>query len=487
MRKRILVVMTAIVLTVSSIPMYVSADTDFDISEMEESVGDEDAAGLAVICDGDEKDTAVPFSEEGLYGTDSRTGGFVGGYTLTGNGAADILSVARAQLGRGRKDFGYREEWCADFVHDCAQIAGQGSAIPADGLIRTLREAVLKAGGTRQSVSRAQPGDLVIFDWPGDDTRYDHIEIFCGYSGGYVSSIGGNTTATPGGIVANNTRTTACVTEILRPNYKKLKLSQAPVLSGQSLPPSQMKKGTCFEIFGNIICKSRLTEVTVYVYDENGNRVIGTTVHPRATYFDLKDADDAVDTSRLSNGNYEYRVTATVNSTLYRLCSKTFCVVDQFSKDTKTVAMYRLYNARNREHFYTASAHERDVLSGKGWKYEGVGWYAPEESCTPVFRLYNPTLNDHHYTTNSKEREVLTAYHGWIFEGIGWYSDDNKSLPLYRCFCPFITSGSHLYTTANNETQHLKSVGWKYEGIAWYGAQKDPEKDPEKTDEPVSE
>ena len=134
-----------------------------------------------------------------------------------------------------------------------------------------------------------------------------------------------------------------------------------------------------------------------------------------------------------------------------------------------SVTMYRLYNALNKEHFYTASTHEKDVLVTRGWKYEGVGWYAPEKSNTPVYRLYNPFVRDHHYTTDANEKNVLSSKYGWIYEGIGWYSDDSKGVPLYRRYCPILKSGSHHYTTALNEAKHLVSVGWKDEGIAWYG------------------
>ena len=73
------------------------------------------------------------------------------------------------------------------------------------------------------------------------------------------------------------------------------------------------------------------------------------------------------------------------------------------SNAVKSVTMHRLYNPFTMEHFYTASSHERDVLVGRGWKYEGIGWYAPEKSNTPVYRLYNPFVNDHHYTMSSNE------------------------------------------------------------------------------------
>ncbi|MBT1171751.1 hypothetical protein [Bifidobacterium sp. SO4] len=101
-----------------------------------------------------------------------------------------------------------------------------------------------------------------------------------------------------------------------------------------------------------------------------------------------------------------------------------------------TVDMYRLYNRHNGEHFYTASSSERDNLRSAGWKYEGIGWVAPEHSDTPVYRLFNPYASDHHYTTSISERDDLVG-RGWRDEGIGWYSSDtNREFPVYRQYNP---------------------------------------------------
>jgi surface protein len=137
------------------------------------------------------------------------------------------------------------------------------------------------------------------------------------------------------------------------------------------------------------------------------------------------------------------------------------------------VAMFRLYNPNSGEHFYTSSEVERDATIAAGWNYEGIGWYAPSMSSTPVYRLYSGT--DHHYTTSETERDALLEA-GWIDEGIGWYSDDNEGVALYRQFNPYVdpeaetnNSGSHNYTVDKFENDYLVSLGWQEEGIAWYG------------------
>ncbi|MGM0212992.1 GH25 family lysozyme [Enterococcus sp. AZ109] len=133
-------------------------------------------------------------------------------------------------------------------------------------------------------------------------------------------------------------------------------------------------------------------------------------------------------------------------------------------------AMYRLYNPDNGEHFYTASAKERDDLVRINWgKYEGIGWYAPNSGAN-VYRLYNPGLRDHHYTMSWDEVTWLTKNYGWNYEGVSWKSDTSDKTKVYRLFHPYMTSGSHHYTMSWDEVTWLtKNHGWKYEGIAWYG------------------
>lgn len=137
-----------------------------------------------------------------------------------------------------------------------------------------------------------------------------------------------------------------------------------------------------------------------------------------------------------------------------------------------TQTMYRLYNPNTGEHFYTASAGERDSLSRIGWSYEGVGWIAPSSSKTPVYRLYNPYApgGDHHYTTSAGERDALVSL-GWRAEGVGWYSDDSKRAPVYREYNPNARTGTHNYTTSKGENDSLVSHGWRGEGVGWYAVE----------------
>ncbi len=143
-------------------------------------------------------------------------------------------------------------------------------------------------------------------------------------------------------------------------------------------------------------------------------------------------------------------------------------VLTPLSAHAGDTAMYRVYNPNSGEHFYTASAAERNHLVKVGWNAEGIGWYAPTRSAFPVYRLYNPNAGDHHYTLNYGEMRYLKSV-GWSYEGIGWYSDANKSVPVYRQYNPNARTGSHNFTVSPGENKKLVTLGWKAEGVAWYG------------------
>ena len=138
------------------------------------------------------------------------------------------------------------------------------------------------------------------------------------------------------------------------------------------------------------------------------------------------------------------------------------------------ITMYRLYNKYTGEHFYTSDESEKNKLVKTGWTDEGIGWYAPSTSDTPVYRLYNPYVSggDHHYTTSRSECNSLVNA-GWKNEGTGWYSADNEDesdrIPLYRQYNPNEKTGTHNYTKDISENDTLVKAGWKAEGIAWYG------------------
>ncbi len=175
---------------------------------------------------------------------------------------------------------------------------------------------------------------------------------------------------------------------------------------------------------------------------------------------DWIDTDGIVTTSEAGEYNYQFRAVSNSGA------------VSEIAEFSVTVAapisMHRLYNPNSGEHFYTADENEKNNLVSVGWKYEGIGWTAPETSDKPVYRLYNQNGGEHHYTLDASERDYLVSL-GWKFEDIGWYSADTNGIPLYRQYNPNAFANNHNYTADKSENDWLVSLGWKAEGIGWYG------------------
>ena len=133
----------------------------------------------------------------------------------------------------------------------------------------------------------------------------------------------------------------------------------------------------------------------------------------------------------------------------------------------QTIPIYRLFNPRTGEHFYTPNAKERDNCVGWGWNAEGIAWFSPRISNKPVYRVMNPNnQSEHHYTMSVKERDWLVRL-GWRNEGIAFYSSETGA-PVYRHYHPRQKTGNHHYTTSKGESDHIvKYEGWKYEGVCW--------------------
>ena len=175
--------------------------------------------------------------------TQSHYQNFSTNYTLTGNGATDMVAVALAQEGLSGSDLGYTEGWCADFVGDCAILAGQSSAVPLYGGAAGLNTRIVNAGGTI-TTSNPQPGDICFIDWEGGG-GYDHVEIVYAVSGNRVSTIGGNSgsnsTLYTRVVKKHNPLSTSVITCIVRPAYSGSSnpSTSTPPPSNDSTDPTQ--------------------------------------------------------------------------------------------------------------------------------------------------------------------------------------------------------------------------------------------------------
>ena len=157
--------------------------------------------------------------------------------------------------------------------------------------------------------------------------------------------------------------------------------------------------------------------------------------------------------------------------------------------DIPTNAVERLYNPNTGEHLYTISHVETSALQSSGWKYEGIGWYAPAMTTSgeygqPVYRLFNPRIKggDHYYTKNLAEAKSLVSK-GWKMDNGGkpvFLSGGPVS--VYVVFNPRAkASGSHNYSTNLSEQKGLVSKGWTYLSTAFQGW---PSSNPKSVDDP---
>lgn len=146
----------------------------------------------------------------------------------------DVLSVAVKELGTkehpansnnvkyntwyyGRNVYGSGYPWCMAFVQWCYQMAGVRLPLKTASCGALLR--FYKTTDPACVVTDPQPGDIVIFDFPGGaDT--DHTGIFESAAGNMVTTIDGNTGTTSdanGGAVMRRTRDKSVVRAYIRP------------------------------------------------------------------------------------------------------------------------------------------------------------------------------------------------------------------------------------------------------------------------------
>ncbi len=135
-------------------------------------------------------------------------------YSLTGNMAEDVATIAKSQKGRTEAQFGYSGvdagAWCDEFVADCIENAGADSSIVGHGGTVANFEQVMRNKGAVQ-VSFPKTGDLIFF-------TKSHVEIVTKIENGVVYCAGGNN----GGRMCKGERTASSVgtTRLyLRPNY----------------------------------------------------------------------------------------------------------------------------------------------------------------------------------------------------------------------------------------------------------------------------
>ena len=128
--------------------------------------------------------------------------------------------------------------------------------------------------------------------------------------------------------------------------------------------------------------------------------------------------------------------------------------------------IYRFYNSRNGEHFFTVSPEEKSAIEANpswSYHYEGIAFYGMTSSNatnTPMYRFYNTRNGFHFYTVGLDEKTALenNPASGYHYEGIGFYTDrtlTNISLPAYRFYNS--DTSDHFFTISELEKSALQN------------------------------
>lgn len=176
-----------------------------------------------------------------LHMYSSKSANFLEG-NWTGADNQKMVQIMRAHRGMTGSDFGYTEEWCADFVCDTATVAGvKDTVVPINkgttsAYVPYMCKWFINNGATRVTVEEAMPGDIVMFDWGRTSntqscsySQLDHVAlVICydsethelSYIGGNQSSEGGTNYKTRKVTeVVMNVDESPYVGYIVRPNY----------------------------------------------------------------------------------------------------------------------------------------------------------------------------------------------------------------------------------------------------------------------------
>jgi len=157
------------------------------------------------------------------------------------------------------------------------------------------------------------------------------------------------------------------------------------------------------------------------------------------------------------------------------------------------INLYRFWNGRWGDHFYTPIKKEINPRFNYGYSAEGIvgvclnhhhdfNWYDKRKTHThcgsvPLYRYYNDWYVDHFYTTSANEIGTIIpgrmGNYGYISEGIACFcfTDESNATglkPLHRYYNP--NTVDHFYTMNEKEinTTQVGAVGnygYIYEGI----------------------
>jgi hypothetical protein len=133
-----------------------------------------------------------------------------------------------------------------------------------------------------------------------------------------------------------------------------------------------------------------------------------------------------------------------------------------------TVPLYRYWNSRISDHFYTTNW--SDLGAGKyGYKFEETQCYVfatQQPGSVPLYRYWNSKVGDHFYTTNWAE--LGAGRSGYVYECIQCYvfpGAGHKNAGVYRYWNGAGTD--HFYTT-NYDELGVGEYGYHLEMTQWF-------------------
>ena len=154
--------------------------------------------------------------------------------------------------------------------------------------------------------------------------------------------------------------------------------------------------------------------------------------------------------------------------------------VEQNIENDISHEVYRFYDTKTGDHFYTTSVAEKQSIQQtiSWYNYEGVSWNTPEDgpNTIDVFRFFDTNTSQHFFTTSAGERDTilqtLPTYH---YEGVAFqaYADSSvagsSSVTLERFYNT--QTGLHHYAADAVEAYGINhgsaGPGWVDEGKAF--------------------
>ena len=354
--------------------------------------------------------------------TQSKINNFNKSYTLTGNAQNDMVAIAKAQIGMTQSQLGYTEQWCADFVSDCARLANQSIAIPANGSCYSLMNAVKNAGGHTVSKSEALPGDLVFFSSSSNPNGGAHVELVYGYSNGVLKSIGGNCHIDGVSKVydrSNGKSSSVSYYCVIRPNYTSL-------LPGKST--INVKPGTSYKC-------------TTFNWTASSNtKVYSIKIHKNGTLFKENTTAATSWSVILPVGDYEAYVDS-CNDSGYTCSNTVKFTIEKGnpvpSSTTVSASAGTNYTPTSISWLKTANTNEYDVKIWRGTAQKGeaykILWGEKGTSClvdlpAGYYEAYVDSRNDYEYSMSANIVKFTVTDGNYLDIGDDFYA----SLLIYK-------------------------------------------------------